>query len=444
MAFGFLANLGSGLARLGSGFARGATTVGKGIGRGLDRLDPLGEDDPEATSFLTPQFNPEATRGVRALEDAVADAENDARADTLIERRDLPITSSSPLSLPPAREVKPIVGPPPVPAGVGMELPKIERDSDRRNLPIPQLPGRSGEPTPYSPAAAAKYDYVMKNARRDAEGNLIPMSEGGGFDRNWGQVLKNALLGASRGIGTTGDLGGAIGGALAAGAGTAIDPMKGYEFAFDVGERPKLEADMAKSRAERAAAMEEILNGAKLGGMQAETALKTAQADNTRADIDIARQAEERQRMLADSQRRLNEAKIQAELTGVPKSEDIYNPKTGIIERVQVYPNGKMQVIGPSGEAESQRRKDKAETERTKYKEGATTGRTNIEEAGRDRRQQRELDADREAAGSSGLRKPSGSNTEYKGTRAQAKADLMREGYSSEEAEAALNRLKIR
>jgi hypothetical protein len=89
---GFLANLGSGLARLGSGFAHGAASVGKGIGRGFKRLGELGEGDYDLGPGGTPGINPNAGypgmtpgvnagRGVRGLEDAVAMAENEARSD---------------------------------------------------------------------------------------------------------------------------------------------------------------------------------------------------------------------------------------------------------------------------------------------------------------------------------------------------------------------------
>src|SRR5262245_30266042 len=94
---GFLANLGSGLARLGSGFAHCAASVGKGIGRGVKRLGELGDEEMGQESpdmFRTPDFypntgypgqtlgvSPNEGRGVRGPEDAVASAENQARAD---------------------------------------------------------------------------------------------------------------------------------------------------------------------------------------------------------------------------------------------------------------------------------------------------------------------------------------------------------------------------
>src|SRR5262245_39009154 len=81
----FLSNLGSGLARIGSGVAHGAVGVGKGIGKGFKRFGQLGEGEDNLGPGGTPPFNPNAgypaPGGVRGIEDAVAAAENDARAD---------------------------------------------------------------------------------------------------------------------------------------------------------------------------------------------------------------------------------------------------------------------------------------------------------------------------------------------------------------------------
>jgi hypothetical protein len=433
MALGFLANLGSGIAKLGTGFARGVVGAGKGIGRGVRRLDELDYD--EGDEYGTPPFiprsenaaiNPAGDRGVRVLEDAVAVAENSARDDSLLERRNLPINlpmlsmpkpPAEPLpgkasTLPDARATAPIMASAATPPIVPLKAPPSQMS--RADLPIPQLPGRSGAPIPYNPIDAAKYDYMIGKARRDPEGNLIPMSQGGGYDRSFKQVLKNALYGASKGVQQTGDLGGAIGGALAAGGGTAINPEAGYEFAFDVGERPKLEAQLKRSRDERAAAMQDILNRAKLEGMDAETGEKRARTDKTRADIDIGNRAENRQQDVARSTIALNEARTKAAQTGNPQKVDRVNPKTNQIETVMVYPNGDERVIGLSGEAEMAKRRDEESFKREKYQQGAETGRTNIREAGENARQQKRLDAQKEAteaASASPLRKSGKTDT---------------------------------
>jgi len=438
----FLSNLGSGLKNLGSGFAHGAASVGKGIGRGVKRLGELGEGDYDLGPGGTPGINPNAgysgQGGVRGIEDAVAAAENDARADygakpaplldgdmpnlpdLPINRRDLPIPAPTPApslaemrsplpSLPPARRVTPVAAPAAAPVAAGMEALKPEMDMDRRNLPIPRLPGHAGGPTPYNAIDAAKYDYVMGHAKRDAEGNLTH-----GFNRDWKTTLQNALRGASMAAGSAGPgedpLGRALGGALTAGAGSAINPQAGYEFAFDAGERPKMEAEQARARAERAAVMEETLNRAKLEGMDAETGLKRSQSNKAQADVEIARQAEERQRLEAESRRRWNDARTLAELTGVQRVEDIYNPQTGVFERVAFYPGGKTQVIGRSAKAEIDLRNIQSRKEIARQHEAGEYGRESMRQAGQDRRQQNKIDADKEAAGDAGgskLRKPS-------------------------------------
>jgi hypothetical protein len=287
-------------------------------------------------------------------------------------------------------------------------------DLDRRNLPIPRLPGHAGAPTPYNQIDAAKYDYTMKGAKRDAEGNLIPKSEGGGFNRDWGMTLKNAFLAASAAARSAGPgedpLGKALGGALAGGVGSAINPQAGYEFAFDLGERPKMEAEMAREQAARDRANMEILNRAKLEGMEAETGLKRSQADKTRADIDLGLRTEDRQRAEAASRIALNNAEILAKQTGQAKLTQIVNQETQQIEMVWVYPDGRKLPVGRSGEAEIDLRGIKSREDIARKGEAAATGRTAMGEAGEDRRQQKRIDAERElAAGGDGLglKKPS-------------------------------------
>jgi hypothetical protein len=289
-----------------------------------------------------------------------------------------------------------------------------DMDLDRRNLPIPALPGKSGGPTPYNTVDAAKYDKVMSRAKRDAEGNLIPKSEGGGFNRDWGMTLKNAFLAASAAARSAGPgedpLGKALGGALAGGVGSAINPQAGYEFAFDVGERPKMEAEMAREQAARDRANMEIVNRAKLEGIQAENRLKGAQTDESRANIEFRRNDQELKRLKDESERRLTEAKILAELTGVERVEDIFNPETGAFERVAIFPGGKTQVIGRSGDAELKLRDIKSREKIASEGERAATGRTAMTQAGENKRAQDRINAEKElVAGDAGggLRKPS-------------------------------------
>jgi hypothetical protein len=425
----FLANLGSGLRGLGSAFGRGAGAVGKGIAGGFKRLGELGDEEMGVESpdmFRTPSFNPDAGRGVRLLEDAVATAENDARADSLLERRNLPIAMPSlpggppPLTtapslnelrtaLPslPSRPSPPLAAPPAAPKAVPDLVPDM--DLDRRNAPIPRLPGHAGAPTPYNQIDAAKYDYTMKGAKRDAEGNFS-----GGFNRDWKMSLRNALLGASAAASSArpgeDPLGKALGGALAGGAGSLINPQAGYEFAFDAGERPKMEAEMAREQVARDRANLEILNRAKLEGMEAETGLKRSQADKARADIDLGLKEHERQRLKDESERRWRDAQTLAELTGVKRVEDIYNPQTGAFETVAFYPGGKTEVVGRSAKAQIDLLNIKQRDDESKRREAGETGREGMRQSGQNQRQQIDINAKKDAveSGEGELKKSSG------------------------------------
>jgi hypothetical protein len=452
--FGFLANLGSGLAKIGSGFAhgaagigKGAASVGKGIGHGFKRLGQLGagEDDlgPGGTpgfnpnagySGMTPGISPDGGRGVRMLEDAVATAENDARADSLLERRYLPIAppsmpggppplspapslaelSSSLPSLPSRPTTPPMIArsAPPVSA-----LPDLvpDMDIDRRNVPIPRLPGKSGAPTPYNTIDAAKYDYVMGHAKRDAEGDLIPKSEGGGFSRDWGMTLRNALLGASAAASSArpgeDPIGRAIGGAAAASVGSAINPEAGYEFNFDVGQRPKLEAETARAREEQARQRAERMADLDIALKQGQVYEIPRKAERELAEIDLKRAAERRQAAVAQSQIDLNNARAKATATGNPQKVDVFNPEKNVVETVLVYPDNRREVVGPSGQATLAERHDAEAMKRTRVQEGGANARNAATIAGAKDRLVTKINADKEdaeGAGGSKLRKSSG------------------------------------
>jgi hypothetical protein len=460
--FGFLSNLGSGLARLRSAFGHGAASIGKGIGRGVDRLSQIasGEDLETSSPYGTPPFNPNAAypsqRGVRGLEDAVAAAENDAREDfganpyaakpapildgdlpnLPIARGNLPIPA--PIPTPGAapsfsglnREPVTLPNPPvarnpvPTPAGASvvtaMKAPGAEMDLDRRNVPIPRLPGEKGSPIPYNPIDAAKYESVMSHAKRDAEGNLTH-----GFNRDWKTIAQNVLRGASAAASSArpGEdlLARAIGGGAAAGVGSTINPEAGYEFGFDTGQRPKMESEMARAKAERAAAMDEAIKQGQVDRIPIDAEREKAQTDQIRSQIEIGRQNADRQKMLTDAQADYYRAKAEAARTGNPKVTDRVNLTTGEIERVQVFPDGHEQVVGGSAAAainqsNIQSRKeiaaghDQTSLQRTAAAQGGANARNTATIAGAKERTQMNIDARQNAQGAQGgskLHKPS-------------------------------------
>jgi hypothetical protein len=392
---------------------------------------------------MTPPFNP-AGGSVRVIEDAVAGAEDAARKDfdtkpmpfldgdmpdVPINRSNLPIPSLTPapslaelrsaLPILPARRDLPLTAPAaPAMTGVADAL-ASKMDLDRRNLPIPRLPGQAGGPIPYNYIDAAKYDDVMKHAKRDAGGRLLSKAEGGGFNRDWKTPLQNAFLGAASAAASArpgeDPIGRAIGGALTAGAGSVINPQAGYEFNFDVGKRPRLEAELARSRAEeermraeRIAAMDEALKDAQVEAIPRQAEMDKARIDQTRANIEISRGNAERQRRIAESQVSLNEARKKAIETGKWQKTTVYNPETDTIEEVWTNPNGAVQPIGPSGRAEMARRQDAERMRRTQAQQAGANSRTAMSQAGAKELTEMRINAQKEAAedaGGSKLRK---------------------------------------
>jgi hypothetical protein len=266
-------------------------------------------------------------------------------------------------------------------------------DLDRRNAPIPRLPGKSGPPVPYNPIDAAKYDAVMAHAKRDPEGNLLGKAEGGGFDRDWGMTLKNVLLGASAAAAGArpgeDPLGRAIGGAFTAGVGSTINPEAGHEFGFDVGQRPKLEAEIGRARAEqdrqrieRAAAMDEALKQGQVNRIPLDLEAERAKIEGTRAATEIARRNANRQDALTQSQIELNKARAVAAETGRPQKVDRVNQATGEIETVFVYPNGDELLIGGSAAAKISHERNESAERRVSAQQAGATGRTAMSQAG--------------------------------------------------------------
>ena len=435
MPLNFLANLGRGLGGLKSAFGRGAGAVGKGIAGGFKRLGDFGDEDmaPESPGmFRTPDFNTNAGRGVRGLEDAVAAAENDARADSLLERRNLPIPMPSmPGGLPPLTPAPSLEELRTAPPGPPVLAPRGRMALNVASPTAGPAPSMALKPEPLRDyrgrEVRSEIDFARDQSVREG------MDEGGGFRRSAGMTLKNALLGASAAMARGGDLGSAIGGAVTAGAGSLINPRAGLEFGFEYGERPKLEAEMAREQAardrervERAAALDLALKAAQVNKIPLD-------AENERAKVQIARDAEERQRLEAQSRIALNQAEILAKQTGQAKLTKLVNPETKQIDEVWVFPDGRKVIQGPSGDAEMERRRDAATMERTKYSESAATGRTAMGEAGEDRRQQKRIDADKEAAedagGGSKLSKPSSGSQSGQGGTA-ATIDRLRKFYN--------------
>lgn len=175
-------------------------------------LFDLEGDDPER--FRTPDFNPSLPIGPTAR---------------------TPIAPRIPMSAMPS-----VAGNAP-PARVRAESLAIappetlapRMDLRREGVPIPQLPGRPGEPHAYDPVTAAQYDYVMQGTR-DRQGNL------GGKVRRSGKDIALAALG--------GLMRGGVLGAATGGIGATISPEFGREFNFETFHEPRMQREMARAQ----------------------------------------------------------------------------------------------------------------------------------------------------------------------------------------------------
>jgi hypothetical protein len=151
---------------------------------------------------------------------------------------------------------------------------------DRRGVAIPVLPGRSGEPTPYSDKDAARYEYVQQRAQRDENGDLT-----GKYKRSWKDVGLGMLVGFLQGAGSNprDPLGGGIGGAAAGGLVTGVNPMVGREYAFDSIHAPGFDQQEAQQR-QRDAEVQAAIEHARKGRLtDAETRKMDAEARSHQA-----------------------------------------------------------------------------------------------------------------------------------------------------------------
>lgn len=123
-------------------------------------------------------------------------------------------------------------------------------DYSGTGVPVPSLDG--GSPTPYSPMAKARYDYVTEGRGDD-----------GKYHRSAGDIAKSALAGLGMGLASGQGLGGAIGGAIGGGVGAAINPRGARENLFDQTVAPRLMRDQAAAQqyqAQQHQQQEDLLN----------------------------------------------------------------------------------------------------------------------------------------------------------------------------------------
>lgn len=311
------------------------------------RSIPLSQDATTAESGVRPSTLPPPRQPMEPLNTETISAPL-TRPDGLV---DLPIRPNVPLNEMrwSARDNRPhgrqINDPrtPMLPAPDAMGENPNPPNTSRVGVPIPQLPGRTGEPQSYSPIGAARHDYVMQGAKRDESGRLLNKDEGGGIKRSWKDIGRNALVGALQGMGNGNGLGGAIGGAAVGGLGTAIDPTRGREYSFNQLQAPALMRQQAEAqqvadqaRADRMAGLDERYKQAQIGNLESQTQTRSASAEYDNA-LKKAR---------AESAAALAESRIK----GRPITKAIYNPDTDEVEYITRYPN-EVENWGQSGDA---------------------------------------------------------------------------------------------
>lgn len=219
-----------------------------------------------------------------------------------------------------------------------LRIPEMRTDSVR-DVPVPQLPGHKGEPVPYNPVDYAKYRYVMDKMGRDEQGNET------GIKRDWKDMLKTGLLGAAQGIQQAGgNPWGALGGFGAGFAGAAISPQAGREFIFDTAIKPGVmeqeQRGIQQQDRQRQTRMDDLRR------RQIEAGIQRTEADTK--DVDL-----EREKLRAQIAK--TNAEAEARKTGRPQLVDEYDPQTGAILKVAVYPDGRKVEVGQSGAGQLRR-----------------------------------------------------------------------------------------
>jgi len=377
-------SIGKGVASGVGAAGKGISAVGKGIKKGVGALNEHMDEDEDG-QMMTPPFVPGPS--------------------TTFPRDYAPFGATPGPRTDPARGVLLSAPSPPPAAPPGAMAP--EMDLSGEGVPIPNLPGRGGGTTPYSPIAKAKYEHVMKGAESPA----------GGFKRSFKDIALNAVGGLAQGMGRDGNLLSGIGGALAAGAGTAINPEAGREYGFETFYRPEMEREEERARTSRRQRIEDALGQAAVDKIPREAAMDQAKIEQVQTQNKVAIENAGRQKALTESQIKLNDARAKAAQTGKPVIQDVVD-ENGSIRTYQIFGNGEMVELGPSAKAATNKAnitsREKIATQnnqsaerRVGMQQGSANARNAATIAGAKERTQLRIDAQPQGgAGQSKLRKP--------------------------------------
>jgi hypothetical protein len=198
--------------------------------------------------------------------------------------------------------------------------------------------------------------------------------------RSLKDALINAGLGFMRGAATGEGLGGAIGGALVGGAGTAIDPLRGQEFRFDMTERPRIEEEQQRQRMSRKQRIEDAIQQAAVDRIPLDRRKTEADVAHTQAQTQVALDNAKRQQALTESQIELNKARTEAATTGKVVYKDIV--QDGEVVTVAIHPDQSTTLVGRSGAAEISHDRNESAERRAKIAQAGATTRTGMTQAG--------------------------------------------------------------
>lgn len=155
---------------------------------------------------------------------------------------------------PPASPVAPATPPPaalPVQSAEQLGLNPYTPANRPQMMSLPQQPlppSNISAMAPPAPARPQSRDPIQRARNEAIYGGELQEQIGMKPKRGFWDIMKTAGVGALQGM-ATGGLGGAIGGALAGGIGSAISPEAGRGYRFDVMQRPRMEADIARQMA---------------------------------------------------------------------------------------------------------------------------------------------------------------------------------------------------
>lgn len=378
------------LGQIGNAIGSGAKATGGMFAKGFKKLGELQDG-----GGMLPKSGPGGTGGF---------AGNDGlpQVGGLINRRN-PMQDRMPvLQRPDTPPMEPLRG---SAETVGM-LPDGQVGAPNVSLPsaIAERPVASVRPPDFLRGRGATMDDTPMNHAR--YGYQTEYMQDGRIPRRWQDIAMNALHGAAQGFQQTGDLAGALGGGIAGSAGSAISPLHGRDFRFQMEQMPRLSASQAESERLEDRGYERQKRTADMEGVRARTAATVAGTKDA-----------ELERRKLQSAIALNDARAKAVATGKLQKHEEYDPVTGEIRVVYVRPDG-TEVEGAgglSGGAQVKRegfknqktiaddrnkagmervqQQGKDALQRVKIQQSGATGRTAMTQAGQNQRQRERLAA---------------------------------------------------